>query len=639
MISNRIEKKLKTLCHKKPIQIVLADWLLNGSVEDKIDVDKVLDNIDDVLSFLNGINIQINPKFNKESFYDELYRYLDNILLDREKFGLLDTRNRKIIEIRGWILPIYAKVCTAKNYEKCLQNLELFLDTQCERKVTQFWTLISIIYKFKGISSDKIDQFVNKTNADFNNHKKRDRVYWLAVLNNINKDTESTNYIKTITDLLETHESKRTNEINTEISELFVAMSYEPCILLIQPIQKVIDEIIEKDLVEFWEEKDLHLYKYCIYCLSQYGNKRYKKHIADIQVNIYYKLFKLLTISRNYSSRIWTEIKLQIIKALRIYNRTTGKKIIDELRDELLNSDMSIVIETCKTLISAFGIETTLKVIVGVLYDEQLNNELFSETKIYAISYALKLMSVKDNQIVTTLDNIGQSIEDHAKKNIVRMLFTEMGGMKAIKLSQQNNDIREKYMALTGDAQKKVENMFEKSILDAKKAFRISLYMNIAVFSLGILLLSVSGFIAILSNTQDNWVGVGVSSGTGFLSVIYSLFINKPSRKIRKNTNHLMRLKVIFLGYLRELTQMDQTFSKNLIDNEIITQEILGNYVAKIKSSMANSLEALRWEETLNNSNFTLPSICPRPNRRFSLTGCKKSEKPGTSSTPATSGS
>ena len=61
-----------------------------------------------------------------------------------------------------------------------------------------------------------------------------------------------------------------------------------------------------------------------------------------------------------------------------------------------------------------------------------------------------------------------------------------------------------------------------------------------------------------------------------------------------------MRLKVIFLGYLRELTQMDQTFSKNLLDNDNISQDTLDGYVNKIKESMNNSLKALRWEEKLN---------------------------------------
>ena len=152
---------------------------------------------------------------------------------------------------------------------------------------------------------------------------------------------------------------------------------------------------------------------------------------------------------------------------------------------------------------------------------------------------------------------------------------------------------------MTTNAQEKVESMFHKSIKDAKKAFKISLGMNIIVFLVGIVLITVSGIMAISNDDQDNWAGVGVTSGTGFLSVMYSLFINKPSRKIRKNTNHLMRLKVIFLGCLRELTQMEQSFSKTLI---IPPNTGAKEYVSKIKCAMNNASEALRWEELLNNT-------------------------------------
>ena len=122
--------------------------------------------------------------------------------------------------------------------------------------------------------------------------------------------------------------------------------------------------------------------------------------------------------------------------------------------------------------------------------------------------------------------------------------------------------------------------------------------MNIATFILGFSLLAVSGFVAVFNDDEENWAGIGLSTGTGFLSIIYSLFLNKPSRKIRKSTNHLMRLKVIFLGYLRELTQMDQTFSKHLLDTEPISQNDLKSYLNKITYSMNNALNALRWEET-----------------------------------------
>ena len=56
---------------------------------------------------------------------------------------------------------------------------------------------------------------------------------------------------------------------------------------------------------------------------------------------------------------------------------------------------------------------------------------------------------MKDPTLISTLKDIEQSYDDYDKKNIIRKLFTEMGGMEAIRKSQQNNDIREKYMEMT----------------------------------------------------------------------------------------------------------------------------------------------------------------------------------------------
>ena len=47
------------------------------------------------------------------------------------------------------------------------------------------------------------------------------------------------------------------------------------------------------------------MFKYLIICIREYGDKSYKNIIGDEQVNIYYKVFKLLTITRNYSSKIY----------------------------------------------------------------------------------------------------------------------------------------------------------------------------------------------------------------------------------------------------------------------------------------------------------------------------------------------
>ena len=126
-----------------------------------------------------------------------------------------------------------------------------------------------------------------------------------------------------------------------------------------------------------------------------------------------------------------------------------------------------------------------------MIYDESVKNGVFDEKKIYAISYCFKIISLKVPTLISTLKDIESSYDDYDKKNIIRKLFTEMGGLEAIKKSQQNNDIREKYMEVTTNAQYRVEAMFEKSIHDAKSAFKISLAMNAIVFLVGITLLTI----------------------------------------------------------------------------------------------------------------------------------------------------
>ena len=618
-LGERLSSILKNVCHKNPIHNVVIDWLLNGSVAEKTDANTVIVHAEEALSIVNGFNHQINPIYKKDHFYNELNKMLEKLLTENVNYQDKYTKNRKNIEIRGWLLPNYALTLNKSNYSEGIDTLKGFLNPSCDRKVTIYWALISILYNVTHFSpSDKrkfVNRYFDKIGSDTRGNLRitDDRIYWLFRIwyaNNEDKqDSEAAtinkNEILECMSQLETVRKARSYETNQTLTELFVALGCKPCLRIIKHLHNFIDNLIEKDLERFWEEKDIHMYKYLVICIRNYGAKSLKHKIEDDQENLYYKTFKLLTITRNYSSRIWNEIKLQLLKTLRVYNRTTGKKNIDELKDELLNTDLSIVFEACKTLKSIHDIEGCLKTAIDVIYTESVKNMSFDEKKIYAISYCFKIISLKVPNLISTLKDIESGYDDYDKKNIIRKLFTEMGGLEAIKKSQQNNDIREKYMEVTSSAQVRVEKMFEKSISDAKSAFKVGLVMNIIVFMVGITLLTMSGVLAVLNDNGDNWAGIGVSSGTGFLSVVYSLFINKPSRKIRKNTNHLMRIKVIFLGYLRELTQMDQSFSKSLIENEIISQDTLEGFVYKIKNSMNNALRALRWEELLNGENKT----------------------------------
>lgn len=595
MLSDRLKKKIQQACCKNILPLVIVDWLLNGSVKDREDVYSIIYDLEHTTEILNGIYGQIHNKIDSTQVMDDIYKDLKKVLSQKDKYGKLDTKNRIYVETRGWIIPILSK-CSINNLEDCKKILSKYLNEEVDPQ-TQFWAFYSYISN-NNISKEDITNKVDEIFKLYNDQNEYNELYWCSLiyyLNETEADNDKHTMAKTkINELLNNY------DLNMTHLKFFSTLSYYRTPHIVRELIDFFEFIVKIDIDGFLNSCHINLYKYIVTCVSDLGKKEYKLTLSEAQNSFGYLLFRFLNVLRNYSGRIWNEVRLQILRGLRIYFRTNGKKIIDNLKEEILLYDLSVTCEACKTLNIVYGTKVCTKVIIEILTNEKKKNPILDEKILIAVSYGMKIIGTKNNNIFNILDDILSNSHKYEEKNITRILLTEMGGFTAINKLKENQDLREKYMQMTGNAQDKVESMFHTSITDAKNAFKISLYMNVTVFLIGMCLLSVSGFIAIFNDDEENWAGIGVSSGTGFLGVIYSLFINKPSRKIRKSTNHLMRLKVIFLGYLRELTQMDQTFSKQLLDPEPISQNTLLQYVSKINSAMNSALKALRWEEYLN---------------------------------------
>ena len=89
------------------------------------------------------------------------------------------------------------------------------------------------------------------------------------------------------------------------------------------------------------------------------------------------------------------------------------------------------------------------------------------------------------------------------------------------------------------------------------------------------------------------WAGVG---GIGVLGVVYGLLIANPRQRVREAVDHLMKIKIIFLAYLRRLHQTDQAYTRLLLDSDKITAEQLKAYsdiVGAIMDTTAKQLTDL----------------------------------------------
>ena len=106
-----------------------------------------------------------------------------------------------------------------------LATLKSFLSDDCDRKVTVYWTLISLLYCYDGFKNDEKKKFVNeyfgKIAINTSNQDKRDRVYWLLCIWYIDNGdaVEQTKYLEIVQNLLI---EKSTNKNLTEFLQLYV---------------------------------------------------------------------------------------------------------------------------------------------------------------------------------------------------------------------------------------------------------------------------------------------------------------------------------------------------------------------------------------------------------------------------------
>ncbi len=109
------------------------------------------------------------------------------------------------------------------------------------------------------------------------------------------------------------------------------------------------------------------------------------------------------------------------------------------------------------------------------------------------------------------------------------------------------------------EEEREMRRVFDRAIEDAKAGFRVARRMDVAVFVVGIALLAVAAALALATDgSLERFAGAGASGGLGVLGILYSTLLAKPRRQVEMSIDHLMHLQASFLGFLRQLHQVEQ---------------------------------------------------------------------------------
>ena len=608
-ISETLKGKIKIHLKERQFEDIIISWILNGNSNEKKYTFDVIKNLKYVVNNFNIIKKKEHKDYKTtEELCEEIKNNLFKKLLDSlegEKYGL-HNNNMEIINTRSWMITILCLCCDSDNLEKCLLLIEKCMEDKVD-KYTKYFSLEGII-KCLNYNIDNYKEGINnlfnkvkilKENDEIGNLPRYKWLYMIWEIEN-SKDKEDTqqivDYKLHISNSLEMEFINKDENIETVSNILYCLGSY-PVKRYIKPIICLLENILkQEDKIKFKRYHIIYYHNIVRCCIGI-------RFIEDENLNndkelIHILLFRLLKVLRNYEDQVWNIVKKELLRCFRKYHEILNKKIvIDDLYYELLHNDKNIVTEACKTLHSFYDSKNCTRIIISALDSEiDRNGQEYSNDTIITLSSSLKWMNNnnKDHSVLECLEENMHIGDTDVIRNISRRLISEMGGSNAIKKLDFRNNLKDNYASRIDKAQNKVEDMFTNTIMDAKLGFKITLLMDCIIFFIGVGLIVTTGIMAILDNDTENWVGLGISGGTGVLTILYSLFLSKPREKVKSSVTHLMYLKIIFLGYLRELNQIDQCFNQNLLESDIISPENMNIYFKNIDKVMYTCVYLLK---------------------------------------------
>ena len=273
-------------------------------------------------------------------------------------------------------------------------------------------------------------------------------------------------------------------------------------------------------------------------------------------------------------------MRLRAIAGLGGFRRASEAGILVE---QLLDENPAIVREAARALEACVG---TRSAVDRILFETAKSG---NEASLYASG--LRWME-KREEVVDQLALAMMSAPTE-QREYARTLLSEVGGVAAMEKLRVQSNLMTQHSEFLKLSEDRVQDMFKTSIEDAHTGFKRSLTMDQVVFYVGILLIVTSASLMFKHDGRlsADWVGTGT---TGVLGVLYTLLIAKPRQQVEQGVDHLMKLKVVFLGFLRQLHQADSSYVRRLLDDKSIGADELKSYNALIEEAMQKAGEQLK---------------------------------------------
>jgi hypothetical protein len=274
-------------------------------------------------------------------------------------------------------------------------------------------------------------------------------------------------------------------------------------------------------------------------------------------------------------------MRMKALAGLSRLRRSSEASIVIE---QLLDDNPAVVCEAARALESILGAsEAVDRVVEQTATTAEVDVERYAE--------ALRWMTARQDVVEQLSSVMASGPSGH--REVARRLLSEVGGAAAFEKLRVQSSLMSHHATFLKDSEERVQRLFEGSINDAKTGFQRTLLMDQTLFYGGVILVGVSAALGLYHHgaLSADWVGSGA---TGVLGVLYTLFFAKPREQVQRGIDHLMNLKVVFLGFLRQLHQADSAYIRRLLDEKPILSSELKEYNGLIDDATMKAAQQLK---------------------------------------------
>jgi HEAT repeat protein len=182
--------------------------------------------------------------------------------------------------------------------------------------------------------------------------------------------------------------------------------------------------------------------------------------------------------------------------------------------------------------------------------------------------------------------------EDRQRAEIAEELLVDLGGWGAIQRLSQRRLTLNKLDELLSESEAIVRSIFSDTIRQARLNFYFAMAVNLIVVITGVILVGLAIW-QLIENPQNlaAWILPGA---TGLIGVLINLVFNNPRKNARDDLIALMDITVIFLGFLRQLNQIDATFKHGYMEDPEFGTKQMQETVSEIENAINHTLEVTK---------------------------------------------